>query len=142
MTGVNAPTVAIVEDEFLLTLHLEDVLLDAGYSVIATAHDLSSADAISQAPDIALVDLNLSDGLTGPEVARRLSERFGAQIIYVTANPGQIGTPASTALGVLHKPFSRQAIERALAYALDEGVTVARPGELQPFEGCSLLRSA
>jgi hypothetical protein len=71
-----------------------------------------------------------------------LSERFGTRIIYVTANPAQVGPPALTALGVVAKPFSRQAIEAAVAYALDPGLSVPRPADLQPFEGHEVRRSA
>jgi CheY-like chemotaxis protein len=139
---VNTASVVIVEDEFLVALQLEDILIDGGYRVVATVPDRASADAVSQTADVALVDLNLRDGPTGPEVARMLSERFGTRIIYVTANSGQIGVPAPTALGVVHKPFSRQAIEAAVAYALDETLTVPRPLDLQPLEGNSFRCSA
>lgn len=141
-TGELRASVAIVEDEFLVALQLEDILLDGGYRVVATAPDLSAAEAISQTVDVALVDLNLRDGPTGPEIARRLSARFGTRIIYVTANPGQIGVPADTAMGVLHKPFSRKAIEATLEYALDQTLTVARPRELEPLARRPILRSA
>ncbi|MET1754733.1 response regulator [Novosphingobium sp. RD2P27] len=135
-------SIAIVEDEFLVALQLEDILLEGGYHVVATAPDLPAAEAISQTVDVALVDLNLRDGLTGPEIARRLSTRFGTRIVYVTANPGQIGVPAETAMGVLHKPFSRKAIEATLEYALDQSLTVARPRELEPLERHPVFRSA
>jgi DNA-binding LytR/AlgR family response regulator len=134
--------VVIVEDEFLVALQLEDILLDGGHHVIATAPDYAAASAIVHSADLALVDLNLRDGPTGPEIARMLSERFGARIIYVTANPAQIGIPAATALGVVHKPFSRQAIEAAVAYALDDGLSVPRPAELQLLEAHAVRQSA
>lgn len=132
----------IVEDEFLVALQLEDILLDVGYQVVATVPDLKAAQAIVEPTDVALVDLNLRDGPTGPAIAHMLSERFGTRIIYVTANSAQIGNPAATALGVVHKPFSRQVIEAAVAYALDETLSFPRPAELEPLEGHALLRSA
>jgi len=134
--------VLIVEDEFLVALQLEDILIDGGYHVAATVSDWQAADRLTRAPDVALVDLNLCDGLTGPSVAMLLSERFGTQIIYVTANADQIGAPAPTALGVVHKPFAAATIERAIAYALDDTLTVARPADLQPLEGHRLRQSA
>lgn len=139
---MNVAKVVIVEDEFLVALQLEDIMLDNGHCVIATVPDMEGADAIVQPADVALVDLNLRDGLTGPEVAHLLSERFATRIIYVTANAGQIGVPASTAVGVIHKPFSRQAIEAAIAYALDDTLTVARPAELHSLDREPVLRIA
>ena len=89
--------------------------------------------AFGEAPDVALVDLNLRDGLTGPAVARDLALRFGACVIYVTANPGQIDKPAQTAVGIVQKPFSRQAILSAIAYAMEDCPDHARPAELEPL---------
>lgn len=113
----EAARVLIVEDEFLLALQLEDILADGGHAVVGTVPDCASLDRVQVAPDVALVDLNLRDGLTGPEIARRLSGRFGARVIYVTANPAQIDAPAPTAIGIVQKPFTREAILAAIAYA-------------------------
>lgn len=134
--------VVIVEDEFLVALHLEDILLDSGHDVVATVPDRAAADAVRQGPDVAFVDINLRDGPTGGEIAQLLCSRFGTRIVYVTANSGQIVAPAPSALGVVHKPFSRHAIESVVAYALDDTLTVARPAELQPLVGQELRQSA
>lgn len=113
--------VLIVEDEFLVALQLEDILTDAGHTVVGIVPDEAAAHSLAEAPElapeIALVDLNLRDGPSGPLIARQLAERFGTVIVYVTANPGQIGTPAPTALGVVQKPFSQHAILAAIALA-------------------------
>lgn len=125
--------VLIVEDEFLVALQLEDILLDNGYAVLGTVADAASLALLGEAPDVALVDLNLRDGLTGPAIARDLAGRYGARVIYVTANPGQIGRPAETAIGVVQKPFSRQAILAAVTYALSGYPEAGRPVELEPL---------
>ena len=87
---------------------------------------------IPDPPQVALVDLNLRDGLTGPSIARKLSEFFGTKIVYVTANPGQIGEPAPTAIGVVQKPFSQAAILAAIALAMG-GTEERLPPELEPI---------
>jgi CheY-like chemotaxis protein len=125
--------ILIVEDEFLVALQLEDILADGGHAVLGTFPDAASVAAWGEAPDVALVDLNLRDGLTGPSVARDLAARFGSRVIYVTANPGQIDTPAPTAVGIVQKPFSRQAILSAIAYALADCPENSRPLELAPL---------
>lgn len=127
-----AGRVLIVEDEFLVALQIEDVLEDMGYSVIGTVPDSASVLNIQEAPDVALVDLNLRDGLTGPQIARDLSCRFGCKVVYVTANPAEIDLPASTAVGVVQKPFSQSAIVGAVRYALS-GEPGARPIGLEPI---------
>lgn len=135
-------TVAIIEDEFLVAMQIEDILLDKGYQVVATASDFVGADAIEEAADVALVDLNLRDGLSGPKIACMLSERFGTKIIYVTASSAQIGVPAATAMGVVHKPFTRSGIEAVIAYAVDDTLRIPRPPELQVLEGFEVRRTA
>ncbi|TCU60836.1 response regulator receiver domain-containing protein [Novosphingobium sp. PhB57] len=128
-----AAKILIVEDEFLVALQLEDILSDGGHAVLGTFPDAASVAAFGEAPDVALVDLNLRDGLTGPAVARDLALRFGARVIYVTANPGQIDKPAQTAVGIVQKPFSRQAILSAIAYAMEDCPDHPRPAELEPL---------
>jgi DNA-binding response OmpR family regulator len=124
--------VLIVEDEFLVALQLEDILLESGYAVLGTIPDFASLSTVEEAPDIALVDLNLRDGLTGPAVAQALAGRYGSRVIYVTANPAQIGSPAETAIGVVQKPFSREGILSAITYALKGSPDSGRPFGLEP----------
>lgn len=126
LTGVN---VLIVEDEFLVALQLEDILTDAGHRVVGIAPDQASVQVLPEPPDVALVDLNLRDGPSGPIIARQLAERYSTVIVYVTANPSQIGKPAPTALGVVQKPFSQDSILAAVALARDAGA-FSPPAEL------------
>jgi len=124
MAGAN---ILIVEDEFLVALELEDILTDAGHTVVGIAPDQAAVQKLDRTPQVALVDLNLRDGPSGPTIARQLAERFGTIIVYVTANPGQIGTPASTALGVVQKPFSQRAILAAVSLALKAEAGILPP---------------
>lgn len=109
--------VLIVEDEIFVALEIEDIVQDAGFGVRAIAADRETALQAAQDCDIALVDLNLRDGFTGPEIGMELAERHGIRVIYVTANPAQIGSAAAAALGVITKPFRAQSIAAALHLA-------------------------
>jgi DNA-binding response OmpR family regulator len=124
--------VLIVEDEFLVALQLEDILTDAGHKVVGIVPDAASAHGLEERPHVALVDLNLRDGPSGPTIAQHLAESYGTIIVYVTANPAQIGQPAPTALGVVQKPFSHHAILAAVALALN-GKTENVPPELDLY---------
>jgi DNA-binding NarL/FixJ family response regulator len=124
-----AANVLIVEDEFLVALQLEDILTDAGHTVVGIVPDQDGVRKLVAAPQVALVDLNLRDGPSGPTIARQLAERFGTMIVYVTANPAQIGTPAPTAVGIVQKPFSQSAILAAVALAVS-GEAVETPPDL------------
>ncbi|HKX78482.1 MAG TPA: response regulator [Novosphingobium sp.] len=125
--------VLIVEDEFLVALQLEDILTDEGFRVVGTVPDRASLSLLSDPPDVALVDLNLRDGLTGPEIARELAGAFATKVVYVTANPNQIGAPAATAVGIIQKPFSRAAILAAIDYALGRRADPGPPAGLEPL---------
>lgn len=123
--------VLIVEDEILVALQLEDILCDAGYRVVGIVPDHASLHDLPDAPQVALVDLNLRDGPTGPSIARSLSEIFGTKIVYVTANPAQIGEPAPTAIGVIQKPFSQAAILAAIGCAMGQLAREEMPREVE-----------
>jgi DNA-binding NarL/FixJ family response regulator len=113
-----AANVLIVEDEFLVALELEDILTEAGHTVVGIVPDEAGVHALAERPQVALVDLNLRDGPSGPAIARQLAEQFGTIIVYITANPAQIGNPAPTALGVVQKPFSQHVILAAVELAI------------------------
>ena len=129
--------ILIVEDEILVAMQLEDVLIHAGYDVIGIVPDLPALGRVKDVPQVALVDINLRDGRSGPSIAHQLSDRFGTSIVYVTANPEQIGVPAATAVGVVAKPFSARSIVDAVNYALLGGgqgtKSVACPADLEPI---------
>lgn len=109
-------TVLIVEDEIFVALDLERILLDAGYHVRAIAADRD--EALEAAPEcgFAFVDVNLRDGPTGPDIARRIAADHGVKVVFVTANPSQIDG-CGDALGYIRKPFCERAILAAAALA-------------------------
>jgi DNA-binding response OmpR family regulator len=130
---MGAAKILIVEDEFLVALQLEDMLHEAGYCVVGIVPDRASLDQIEDAPQIALVDLNLRDGPSGPTIALDLARAYGTKVVYVTANPAQIGDPAPTAIGIIQKPFSENAILAAVRYAMSGDASAALPPEVEPI---------
>ena len=118
-------TALIVEDEIFVALDLERIMVGAGYAVKAIAADRIGALEAAADCSFALVDINLRDGPTGPEIARTLAQDYGLKVVFVTANPGQIAEP-SGALGYVRKPFSADAILAAAAVAC-EAATIPRP---------------
>ncbi len=111
-------TALIVEDEIFVALDLERILMDAGYGVAGIAADRDSAIAAAPGCNFAFVDINLRDGPTGPEIARRMAQDYGVKVVFVTANPAQIGD--AECLGYIRKPFSDAAILAAAALACNE----------------------
>ena len=111
--------VLIVEDQLLIALDLESLVdgSNAGVSVVGMASDMDYAMSFMRETDIAFVDVNLSDGPTGPEIGRRLAEA-GVTVIFMTGNPEQLGDGVPGTLGVLTKPVSGESVQQALDFAV------------------------
>ena len=128
--------ILIVEDEMLVAIELESILEDLGHCPVGIAPDLSSAEQFSEQPiDLALVDLNLRDGLTGPEIGRRLSAR-GVTVLFITANPRILGSGIAGTIGVLTKPTDEATVRAAVDFALSQragAAQVAPPKALKLF---------
>lgn len=77
----------IVEDETLVAWHLELVLQDLGFELceIATSGGEAIERAVTTAPDIVFMDVNLAGEIDGVEAAKRICEKSDVAIIFVTA---------------------------------------------------------
>lgn len=127
--------ILIVEDEMLVALELENVLCDLGHEPIGIVPDVQAAELyFDEHMDLALVDLNLRDGLTGPQIGALLGEK-GVTVLFITANPGLLGCGIAGAVGVLTKPTDERTVKAAVDYALGvrEGRPVSPPSALQLF---------
>lgn len=110
--------ILIVEDEMLVAVELEAILEDLGHTPVGIAPDLVSAKHYTAQPiDLALVDLNLRDGLTGPDIGKLLCER-GVTVLFITANPRILGDGIAGTVGVLTKPTDAATVRSAINYAL------------------------
>lgn len=109
----------IVEDQALLAMELESLMAESGCEVVGCAMDTAGALAIAERerPDLALIDINLLDGMTGPLIAQRLVRDFGAAAVFLTANPEQIPEGFAGALGAVSKPFDESTIHAVVAFA-------------------------
>lgn len=111
--------VMIVEDQALLAMELELVLGESGCDVVGAAMDSVSALAVAERerPDLALVDVNLLDGMTGPQLAQRLVTEYRTAVVFLTANPEQIPEGFAGALGAVCKPFDAATIQGVVSFA-------------------------
>ena len=110
--------ILIVEDELLLAMDLESHLVALGQNVLGIAPDAEQAFGLAAkaSPDLALVDLNLNDGLTGPQIASKLSSAHDSSVVFVTGNPEQIPVDYAGALGSITKPWEPKTIEHLVAF--------------------------
>lgn len=100
-------------------MELELVLGESGCDVVGCAMDKAGAFAIAERerPDLALIDVNLLDGLTGPQIAQRMVSEFGCAVVFLTANPEQIPEGFAGALGAVSKPFDEATIQAVVVFA-------------------------
>ena len=128
-------SILIVEDEMLVALEMQGILEDHGYGVAGIAVDLQSALAFAKSKiDLALVDLNLRDGLTGPEIGKHLASERHAGVLFVTANPRLLGDGVAGTIGVLTKPTDERTLSSAVAFALRR--LNGEPAEAPPALRC------
>lgn len=129
-------TILIVEDEFLVALNLSRTLAGLGFKTIGIAPDAETAIRLaSEKPDLALVDVNLRDGETGPAIGRMLAQEFGASVLFLTANPASLGQGVDGTIGFISKPVEETEIETALQFLVDHlsGKQVTPPAALRVF---------
>lgn len=127
--------VLIIEDEFLIALDVADTVENMGLKVTGLATNRTQALAHAGAADIAIVDVNLTDGRTGPEIARELTEKYGVTVIFMTANPEDVDGQATGSLGILTKPVMPHVLEQSIEFAIAVrlGGMAAVPNEMRVF---------
>ena len=105
--------ILIVEDEPLTAFDNEMMLVEAGYSVVAT-HD-RVADAVATLDkdqvDLILCDVRLTGERSGLDLARIARER-GIPLLFVTGNAPD--NAAELAIGCLMKPYNDRILKAAL----------------------------
>jgi two-component system, OmpR family, response regulator len=108
LQGVAAARVLVVEDEPVLREAIAAALEAAGFVVLAAADGRELAAAVARfRPDAAVLDISLP-GPDGMALARRLRERGGTAVVFVTARDAVSDRLAGFAAGAddyLVKPF-------------------------------------
>jgi DNA-binding response OmpR family regulator len=124
--------VLIVEDEALIAQQLKRIASDAGFSTLGPASTIEQALAYAARADIALVDVRLSDGTSGLQLARRLIDRHRTTVIFVTGSPESVRQSFAGAFAVISKPFTDEGIADALHRASDMRMG---PGNRAEYQG-------
>jgi DNA-binding NarL/FixJ family response regulator len=115
------PCALIVEDEVNLALELEDAMSALGFYVCGLAATKSRAQslAMSDSPDVVLMDVRLEGGREGIEAARWVREVCHAEVVFITAHTDsetlrriQQQVPGAQ---VLPKPVSHTRLAEAVA---------------------------
>ena len=109
--------VLIVEDEVLVAGHLEMLLENMGHIPVGIAASFDEARNLgTRAPEIALVDCNLRDGLSGPSIGDWLTQQ-GVTVVFMTATPDVVKSAERSAIGVVCKPCGDDCLQYIMDYA-------------------------
>jgi CheY-like chemotaxis protein len=127
MNGLPAPTddkplrgisVLLVEDESMVSLLVEDMLRALGCAIVWQASNLAEAAIAlrNNAPDVAVLDLNLDGELVDPVAEHLAGERI--PFVFATAYGRQSVPERWAARLVIQKPFRSETLGAALRAAL------------------------
>lgn len=121
-SGPTSKSVLIVEDDFLIALNAELALKDAGYEPIGPVRDEAKAIevALSEKPDIVLLDLHLANGGSGQRVAEKVAQATSTAIIFMSGNLTPDMRKALAVFepaGMVGKPYSDAQLLRAVQEA-------------------------
>ena len=110
--------VLIVEDEIIVATEIEYVVSEMGHDPVGIAADQKTALSLASKTDIALVDLNLRDGPSGANIGKILAQTHGVTVVFMTANPSQLGDGVPGTVGVLPKPATERDVRDVVDFAV------------------------
>nr|WP_200985179.1 response regulator [Rhizobium rhizogenes]QCL10002.1 response regulator [Rhizobium rhizogenes] len=113
----DSPRVMIVTADFIGAVELENVIERLGYDVIGLAEDRLEALELAPDCDIALVDIYLNDGRTGPSLAQTLAEQHAVSVLFLASWIEDLHGGFPGALGALASPYTFNSIQDTLNYA-------------------------
>jgi CheY-like chemotaxis protein len=121
--------ILIVEDDPLIAADVYDIVASFGYEIVGIADCFVSAQQLASFATIALVDVNLRDGASGPRIAQHLANDLGIAVVMVTASPEMIVDDLSKVIGLITKPAQPKLIGSVLEYvrAIRGGVLCSPP---------------
>lgn len=114
--------ILIIEDETIVSLDIKSAVLKLGFEVtdVVTSYDEAVQSIKENAPDIALVDINLENSKDGITTATTLKELADISIVYLSAfcDDETIKRAIETnPVGYLLKPFKRDELKSTLFLA-------------------------
>jgi two-component system, response regulator PdtaR len=122
-TETKKPRILIVEDDFLVSSAIEVALTQAGFEVagIASSADEALELALSQKPDLAIMDIRLSGARDGVDAAMELFKTHGIRSVFATAHHDaeakDRARPAQP-LAWVPKPYTMTSLVAAVQQAL------------------------
>lgn len=114
MTHLRPDCLLLVEDDPLVRLTVAMLMEDHGFRVsqAATAEEAISVMEAGLNVPVLVTDVDLGAGLTGPQLADRLRERWpNLAVVFITGRPASLGgRPIGPREAMLPKPFEASSL--------------------------------
>jgi CheY-like chemotaxis protein len=107
VVATTSPRILIVEDEFAISIDIQDQLTRLGYVVVGITAFGEEAITLAESlrPDLVLMDINLRGELNGVAAAEQIRSRFALLVVFVTANAALALAQGSQPFDYILKPF-------------------------------------
>lgn len=112
--------VLVIEDEFLVAMHIAQVVEEAGCDDVAMARGEEQALAVASKakPDLVLADLDLGRGGDGISAVRQIRRHADVPLIVITGNPEQVPDKLGKLVAVIAKPFDESKLKELIRQTL------------------------
>ncbi len=120
---MSKANIFIVEDSFVVVLHLQITLESAGYTILGKSDSGENALALIEKnrPDVVLMDITLAGKLDGIQTAASIKQKFNLPVIYITAltdTETMDRAKATEPYGYLTKPFEDRELFSVIELAI------------------------
>lgn len=142
--------ILIAEDDAIVALDLQGMVSRLGYDVVAIVENGQTAVAAAHRflPDIILLDMQLSGGIDGIEVAKKIHETSSTPIIFCITSPdlsALLRAKDISYAGYLLKPINPDSLATTLdtvlyKYKLEKRAEIAEDRFRKLAETCDVLQ--
>jgi DNA-binding NarL/FixJ family response regulator len=120
---MTAASILVIEDDALVSLDIQQQLVEMGYSIagVATTGEVAVALAAERLPSLVLMDVRLTELIDGGDAARWISHVLHIPVVFFSAlsDPDALRRAAQSApYGFLSKPIRRSELHAAIEIAL------------------------
>ncbi len=122
------PSILLVEDEFILSEDLKEILINFGYEVVGMSACGEDAIAIAESlrPDLVMMDIMLVGEIDGIDAAIEIRQRLQIPVIFLSAYANETiiqRAKKAQPCGYVFKPFQEHEIKAAVELALHKHAT-------------------
>ncbi len=126
--------ILIVDDEAVISTHLEVKLRAMGYEVVGRACSGESSIRMAESlePDLVIMDIVMQGAMDGIDAASRIRARRDVPVIFLTAYSSDAFIDRAKRIGpiaYITKPFNEREIRAAIEIALHRTIDRSWPGE-------------